>query len=217
MKTPRPRPPAPALPDDFCLAAMASASLARADSESARLRPRTRRDAGGASRRGRLCRRFAAECGADTAPIHGAFESYLARKGLGDGERDALRRQFSRVETTTIALDKTPAPRCAEMHEVELTAIHRLEGRTRAGSAGSAFSSFRFRGNDGRRVARPTIQGRISSSDTGESSMVTGRRAMMSPSPCTGSPGGPSMTTRWPTTISMSGSFARFPMPRAIA
>jgi hypothetical protein len=60
-------------------------------------------------------------------------------------------------------------------------------------------------------------QGRISSSDTGESSMVTGRRAMMSPSPCTGSPGGPSMTTRWPTTISTSGRLASFPKASAIA
>jgi hypothetical protein len=71
---------------------------------------------------------FAAECGADTAAIHGAFESYLTRQGLSDGERHVLRQQFSRAETTTIqSLDKPPAPRCAEMHEVELRAIHRLE------------------------------------------------------------------------------------------
>jgi hypothetical protein len=129
MKTPRPRPCLRQLClMIFVLAAMASASLARADMSPPASGPapgvtpeEQAEEAGSAAG-------FAAECGADTAPIHGAFESYLARKGLGDGERDALRRQFSRVETTTIrSLDKTPAPRCAEMHEVELKAIHRLE------------------------------------------------------------------------------------------
>ena len=96
--------------------------------ESARLRPRARRDAGGQARAAGAAAGFAAECGADTAAIHGAFESYLTRQGLSGSEREALRRQFSRAETTTIAsLDRIPAPRCAEMHEVELQAIHRLE------------------------------------------------------------------------------------------
>jgi hypothetical protein len=129
MKTPRPRPCLRQLClMIFVLAAMASPSLARADMSPPASGPapgvtpeEQAEEAGSAAG-------FAAECGADTAPIHGAFESYLARKGLDDGERDALRRQFSRVETTTIrSLDKTPVPRCAEMHEVELKAIHRLE------------------------------------------------------------------------------------------
>jgi len=112
----------------FFLAGLAGSSLARADMSppASGLAPGVTpedqaREAGAAAG-------FAAECGADTATIHGAFESYLTRQGLSGSEREALRRQFSRAETTTIAsLDRIPAPRCAEMHEVELQAIHRLE------------------------------------------------------------------------------------------
>jgi hypothetical protein len=129
MKTLRPRP----CLRQLCLmiillAAMASPSLARADMSppaagpAPSVTPREQAEEAG------FAAGFAAECGADPAPIRGAFESYLMRKGFSDGERDTLRRQFSRTETATIqSLDKIPAPRCAEMHEVELRAIHRLE------------------------------------------------------------------------------------------
>ena len=130
MKTLRPRPCLRQLClMIFVLAAMASASLARADMSPPASGPapgvtpeEQALEAGSAAG-------FAAECGADTAAIHGAFESYLTRKGLSDGERDALRRQFSRVEIHDHPhpSSKIPAPRCAEMHEVELQAIHRLE------------------------------------------------------------------------------------------
>jgi hypothetical protein len=129
MKTPRPRPCLRQLClMIFLLAAMASSSVARADMSPPASGPapgvtpdEQAQEAGSAAG-------FAAECGADTAPIRGAFESYLKRKALSDSERETLRRQFSRAETTTLqSLDKIPAPRCAEMHEVELKAIHRLE------------------------------------------------------------------------------------------
>ena len=120
MKTPRPRPCLRQLClMIFLLAGLAGSSLARADMSPPASGPapgvtpeEQAREAGAAAG-------FAAECGADTAAIHGAFESYLTRQGLSDSERDALRRQFSRAETTTI-IPRLPAPRCAEMHEVEL-------------------------------------------------------------------------------------------------
>ena len=129
MKTPRPRLCLRQLClMIFLLAGLAGSSLARADMSPPASGPapgvtpeEQAREAGAAAG-------FAAECGADTAAIHGAFESYLTRHDLSGSERDTLRQQFSRAETTTIqSLDKIPAPRCAEMHEVELQAIHRLE------------------------------------------------------------------------------------------
>jgi hypothetical protein len=129
MKTLRPRPRLRQLClMIFLLAAMAGPSLARADMSPPASGPAPGMTPDEQAREAGSAAGFAAECGADTAAIHGAFEGYLTRQGLGDGERDALRQQFSRAETTTIAsLDKVPAPRCAEMHEVELKAIHRLE------------------------------------------------------------------------------------------
>jgi hypothetical protein len=112
----------------FLLAAMAGPSLARADMSPPAAGPAPGMTTDEQAREAGSAAGFAAECGADTAAIHGAFESYMTRQALGDDEREALRRQFSRAETTTIAsLEKIPAPRCAEMHEVELHAIHRLE------------------------------------------------------------------------------------------
>ena len=112
----------------FLLAAMASPSLARADMSPPASGPAPEETPEEKALAAGSAAGFAAECGADTAAIHGAFESFLTRKGFSGAERDALRRQFSRAESTTIAsLEKVPAPRCSEMHEVELHAIHRLE------------------------------------------------------------------------------------------
>src|SRR5258708_3014176 len=120
----------------FVLAAMAGAPPARADMSPPASGPapgvtpeEQAREAGSAAG-------FAAECGADTAAIHGAFEGYLTRQGLGDGEREALGEQFSRAGTPTVAsLEKGPAPPCAEMHERGLKAVPRLRGGGGVGSA----------------------------------------------------------------------------------
>ena len=129
MKTLRPRPCLRQLClMIFLLAGLAGPSLARADMSPPASGPAPGVTPHDQARAAGSAAGFAAECGADTAAIHGAFESYLTRQGLSDGERHVLRQQFSRAETTTIqSLDKTPAPRCAEMHEVELQAIRRLE------------------------------------------------------------------------------------------
>jgi hypothetical protein len=129
MKTLRPRPCLRQLCRMIILlAAMASPSLTRADMSPPASGPAPGVTPGEQAEEAGSAAGFAAECGADTAPIRGAFESYLTRKGFSDGERDTLRRQFSQAETATIkSLDKTAAPRCPEMHEVELKAIHRLE------------------------------------------------------------------------------------------
>jgi len=112
----------------FFLAGFAGSSLARADMSPPASGPAPGETPEEQALAAGSAAGFAAACGADTAAIHGAFESYLTRQGLSGSEREALRRQFSRAETTTIAsLDRIPAPRCAEMHEVELQAIHRLE------------------------------------------------------------------------------------------
>ncbi len=129
MKTPRPRPRLrPFCLMIFLLAATAISTPAHADMSPPATGPAPGETPEEQALEAGSAAGFAAECGADTVPLRSAFESYLTRKGLSDGERDRLRQQFSRAETTTIqSLDKTPAPRCAEMHEVELRAIHRLE------------------------------------------------------------------------------------------
>jgi hypothetical protein len=110
------------------LAALASPALARADMSPPAPGPAPGETPAERAQAAGAAAGFAAECGADTAALHGAFESFLTRKAFSGAERDTLRQQFARAESTTIAsLEKVPAPRCSEMHEVELHAIHRLE------------------------------------------------------------------------------------------
>ena len=129
MKTPRPRSRLRQLRLTFhLLAALANPALARADMSPPAPGPAPGETPAERAQAAGAAAGFAAECGADTAAIHGAFESFLSRQGFSGAEREALRQQFSRAESTTIAsLEKVPAPRCSEMHEVELHAIHRLE------------------------------------------------------------------------------------------